>query len=340
MSTSLMSKAKRFMPVVCVSLAVACYGQQADSSGAAGLKPNPEAALKAFEPPANQPYELGRGDEITVETIGRPELTSKHVIGPDGKITLPIIGSIEVAGRTREQAAEEVQDLLSSYYAGVTVSIGVDRYTSNRIVVLGAVDHPGVMTFDETPTLLEAISRAGVRAETSVAGEGAAGVRSSAIPEECMIYRGNDSMLTVELKALLDAGSPLADMRLKRDDIVYVTGKSNYVSVLGQVNHPGNLRLERTSSLSDLLAQAGGPTEKAGRNPAVEIIHRNGTGTSKPTQTIPFKSLLQHSSVDVTLQSGDIIYVPESGFNSAAYTIEKLSPLVNLFTVGALFSQQ
>jgi len=302
------------------------------------LKPNPLATLSAFEPPANQPYELGRGDEITVEAIGRPELTAKHVIGPDGEITLPLVGSIKIADKTREEAAAQIQTALSAYYSGVTIAIAVDRYTSNQILLLGAVQHPGVMTFDKTPTLLEVVSRGGVQPDTP--STGGAGPKPAGVPEECLIYRGSETMVTVELKALLDEGSPLANMRLKRDDVVYVTGRTKYVSVLGQVTHPGNLQLENTSTLADLLAQVGGPTEKAGRNPDIQIIHRAGTHGSTRTQTVPFNTLLARNSFDLSLQSGDIIFVKESGFNGAAYTLEKIAPLINLFTVAAVLDQE
>jgi len=318
--------------------AFTCHAQVTPPTGD-GLKPNPAAALRAFEPPANAPYELGRGDEITVNAIGRPELTGKHVIGPDGQITMPIVGAIEIAGMTREDASLAIEKALSTYYSAISISISVDQYTSNQIVLLGAVEHPGIMTFDKTPTLLEVISRGGVQAGgTGVVGQSEAGSKPSGIPEECVIYRGNDTMVTVQLAALLNEGSSLANMRLKRDDIVFVSGRTSYVSVLGQVTHPGNLQLQKTSTLADLLAQAGGPTEKAGRNPTIEIIHQPGTQGSR-TQLISFKSLLQKKSIDLTLQSGDILYVPESGFNSAAYTFQQLAPLVNLFTVSALFTQ-
>ena len=318
--------------------AFTCHAQVTPPAGD-GLKPNPAAALRAFEPPANAPYELGRGDEITVNAIGRPELTGKHVIGPDGQITMPIVGAIEIAGMTREDASLAIEKALSTYYSAISISISVDQYTSNQIVLLGAVEHPGIMTFDKTPTLLEVISRGGVQAGgTGVVGQSEAGSKPSGIPEECVIYRGNDTMVTVQLAALLNEGSSLANMRLKRDDIVFVSGRTSYVSVLGQVTHPGNLQLQKTSTLADLLAQAGGPTEKAGRNPTIEIIHQPGTQGSR-TQSISFKSLLQKKSIDLTLQSGDILYVPESGFNSAAYTFQQLAPLVNLFTVSALFTQ-
>jgi len=316
----------------------ACCAQQASTPADSGLLTSPTAALRAFEPEANAPYELGRGDEITIDALGRAELTGKHVIGPDGQVTLPIIGAIKIAGLTREDASRAIEKALSIYYSDVSVSISVDKYTSNQIILMGAVEHPGVLTFDKTPTLLEVISRGGIPAATGAGGQGEAGSQSSGVPEECTIYRGSDTMVTVQLAALLDAGSPLANMRLKRDDIVFVNGRTSYISMLGQVTHPGNLRLQKTSTLSDLLAQAGGPTEKAGRNPSIEIVHQPGTPGPR-SQTIAFNTLLKQNSFDVTLRSGDIIYIPESGFNKAAFTFQQISPLVNLFTVGALFSQ-
>jgi polysaccharide export outer membrane protein len=318
----------------------ACFAQ--DTPPATELKQNPLAMLKAFEVEADQPYQLGRGDEISVEVIGRPELTSKHIIGPDGKITLPVAGSIMLADKTREEAAAAIQSALSPYYSGVTVSVGVDHYTSNHILLLGAVERPGLLVFDKTPTLLEVISRGGQLQTPSAMGAGvAAPLGTSApipmgVPEECMIYRGNATMVTVELRSLLEEGNPLANMRLKRDDVVFVPGPDKYVSVLGMVVRPGTQRLEKKSTLPQLLAMAGGPTEKAGHYPDIQIIHRGTDKVPGKTQVISYKDVLGPKPLDLTLQSGDIIYVPESGFSRVGYTFQTLSPLVNLFTIGAL----
>jgi polysaccharide export outer membrane protein len=300
------------------------------------LKKNPIELLRELEPPVDAPYELGRGDEITVEVAGRPELTSKHVVGPDGEITLPVAGSVKVADKTREQAATTIQAALSSYYQGVSVSVGVDRYTSNTISVIGAVQHQGTMAFDGTPLLLDAISRAGALPSSSPSSSQPMATVAPAYPEECIIYRGKDVVFTVELRELLEENNSLADYRLKRDDVVYVPGMTKYVSVLGQVSHPGTEQLHSTSTLPELLADAGGVTEKAGRSPSIEIIHRGTDQSPSKIQVVAYKDLLKAKPVDFTLHSGDIIYVPESGFNNAAYAIEKLAPLVNLVTIGAL----
>lgn len=331
-------------PMLAASVFIAglCHAQ--DSTSVPELKQNPMSVLKDFEPPPDQEYELGRGDEITVEVIGRPELSGKHVIGPDGRITLPVAGSLKLTDETRDKAAEDIQKALSAYYQNLTVSVGVDHYTSNQILLLGAVEHPGIMSFDKTPTLLEVISRGGLPTTPTPGTIGTNGpalisgasLRPLVVPETCMIYRGSQTMVTVQLRSLLQEGNPLADMRLRRDDIVYVPGQEHYVSILGQVPHPGTLRLDSTSTLTQLLAEAGGPTDKAGRYPDIQIIHRsNGTEPGK-VRIISYKEILQPKPLDLTLVSGDIIYIPENGFNRTSDVLQKMAPLVNLVTVGAL----
>jgi len=171
----------------------------------------------------------------------------------------------------------------------------------------------------------------------TVSGSANQAYMSSAVPERCAIYRGSDQVMWVDLKGLIDSGSALADLRLKRGDIVYVPSASErYVSVLGQVSHPGALPLDSNTTLQKLLAEAGGLTILAGQNPNIQIVSA-ATGNSR---VIPFKTLLQPNASDITLRSGDVVFVTESGFNKFAYVLEKLSPLVSIFTTTALLNRQ
>jgi polysaccharide export outer membrane protein len=301
----------------------------------ANLRANPLAALRAFEPPAGEEYQLGAGDEISLDFGGRTEMSGKRIVGPDGRITLPLAGSILLADKTREQAADAILAALQPFYSNLSVTVGVDKYTSNRVLLLGAVEHPGIITFDTAPTLLEVVTRGGVLGGTP-AGYGDSQTKRPVIPERCIIYRGSDKVMFVDLKGLLDSGSPLADLRLRRDDVVYVPSTADrYVSVLGQVQHPGAFQLESSSSLRKLLAQAGGLTDMAGGNPSIRIISP-ATGV---TRVIPYKTLMQPVPLDLTLKSGDIIFIPKSGFNKVSYVFEKLSPLISLFTAFAFLEQ-
>jgi len=63
------------------------------------LKLNPVEAIRAFEPPADEEYRLGGGDELQIDSVGRPELQAKTVVGPDGRVSLPVVGSISLSGQ-------------------------------------------------------------------------------------------------------------------------------------------------------------------------------------------------------------------------------------------------
>ena len=81
-------------------------GAQSATEGISPADPkltlSPAELLRKFEPAANEEYTLGPGDEISIQFPGRPEMATKDVIGPDGRITLPFKGPIEIANLTRE----------------------------------------------------------------------------------------------------------------------------------------------------------------------------------------------------------------------------------------------
>jgi polysaccharide biosynthesis/export protein len=326
----------------CLFLCLPILAQQGPAN--TDLKTNPALALREFEPPANQDYELGRGDAISIDFGGRPELNSKQIVGPDGKITLPLAGSIAVADKTREQAAATVVASLQPYFSGLSVTVGVEKYTSNQVLLLGAVEHPGPQTFDRAPTLLEVVTRGGAIGGSRASSSGSNGTYNmtsgvqpmiTGVPERCAIYRGSDKVIWVDLKKLLDNGDALADLRLKRDDIVYVPSSAErYVSVMGQIQHPGAVQLDDSLTLAKLLSLSGGLTPQAGGNPDIQIVQPS---TGK-TRVISFKQVLQPGPLDLTLHSGDIVFVPMSGFNKLSYIVDKLSPLVTMFTASAIIT--
>jgi polysaccharide export outer membrane protein len=119
------------------------------------LQLTPLDIIREFEAPEEKIYHFGEGDEIAVGVWGRGELSGKHTVGPDGYITLPLLGSFRLAGLSREEAPRMIEKLYSRYYDTVSVTIRIERYTSNRVFVLGRVANPGTLVFDFQPTLLE-----------------------------------------------------------------------------------------------------------------------------------------------------------------------------------------
>jgi len=299
--------------------------QSPDSRPDPQLQPNPLEALRNLEPPAIEEYRLGKGDEITVDFTGRPDLQAKLVVGPDGRITLPLAGDILLDGLTRGDASKAIVAALESYYSNLAVQVTITKYTANRVLVLGAVTNPGQVTFEGTPTLLEALTRSGLSTGQN---------KPAQIPERCAIYRGSNQVVWVQLRELVESGNPLADLRLRRDDVIYVPSNSErFVSVLGEVQHPGAVPLTSNSTLASVLADAGGITEQAGNNAHIQIVDP-ATGSS---HVLTFKDILNPAkSLEVTLKPGEIVFIPRSGFNRATYALQRLNPLFSLSTLAYL----
>ncbi len=312
----------------------------AQTDAAAPLTPEQRRLL--LEPSSDgESYRLGPGDLITITVPGRPELTGKQTVGPDGAVTLPLIGSVDVTGKTREQSAALLREKLLLYYTDPAVTVSVDTYTSNRVILVGAVEHPGPYIFERQPTLLDLLARGGSLGRTQNAvGSNFAGVTGSAnraLPDHAIIYRGTETAISIDLAAMAKQGNMLANIRLQRDDVVYIPSLDDrYISVLGQVQHPGAQPLEHETTLARLLSNAGGLTREAGANPTVRIVEPS----SGKTRLVAFNDLLNPTSTEIPLHSGDIVFIPQSRFNSFAYVLDRLSPAFNLFTTAALFNQR
>ncbi|MGD0796985.1 MAG: polysaccharide biosynthesis/export family protein [Acidobacteriaceae bacterium] len=292
--------------------------------------------LEACEAPLNEEYRLGFGDQISVDVNNDdPKLSAKRTVGPDGRITLGLAGSINVAGSTRDEAAASIRTALARFYTPPpTVVVGVDVYTSDYVTVMGAVEHPGPMTFDQPPSLLTVISRAGMAPALNVNG-----IQSnpSAVPDRVALFCGNQTIAWEDFRQLLEDGRPEIQRPLRRNIVIYVPSPNDrYVSVFGMVLRPGVVQLRDGSTLAQILAAAGGiVTDKAGRLPKIQIIHEY----KGSIETVPYENILEaKSDQKISLQTGDIIYVPESTYSRFGVTLEKLSPLISIGTVGALIA--
>jgi len=286
------------------------------------LKVSPIETLRQFEPSADEEYTLGAGDEISIEFPSRPELATKGVIGPDGRITLPFAGPIVVANLTREAAGQKIAAALSAFYNNITATVEVTKYGSNHVTLLGNVKNPGSIEFDRTPTLLEVLSRGGIQTRPD-----------GSLPDECVIYRG-EQVVWVDLQGLLQTGSPLADLRLRRNDLIFVPAVAKTVTVMGQVQHPGEIPLRHDSTVTSILGEAGGLGDSAGNDPEIEIVHRTKGGK---IQYIRFRDLMKPTGgMEISLYSGDVIFVPKSGTAKVGFVLQQLAPFLTMGSVTAV----
>ena len=279
-------------------------------------------ALAELEAQIEPVYRVGAGDTLALQVVGRPEISGKHLVGPDGIITVPVAGSVKVDELTREEAAAAVRKSLERFYADPTVLFGIELYTSHRVTVLGRVQVPGQLSFDKPPYLLEVLAKAGSLPV----------IDKQATLTRCAIFRGRNQIIWVDLKRLLNGGDTAYNVRLARNDVVYIPDSSDtMVYVLGAVNRPGAYRLTPDMSVMDALSQAGGANEDGDANDIG--VFRPSRQLSEP---IRMRDLITGArKVNFGLEEGDVIYVPKTTMANFGYITRQFAGGLSIFTIAA-----
>jgi polysaccharide export outer membrane protein len=141
----------------CVSV-----GQTAVEVAANSPPSTPKLAVKSSVPsPVTSDYALGIDDIISVSVWKEPELSKVVPVRPDGKITLPLVGDIQAAGKTTSKLQQELHESLAAYVATPEVTVIVQEVRSRKFNIVGEVARPGSYPLSEAMTVLDAIAQAG-----------------------------------------------------------------------------------------------------------------------------------------------------------------------------------
>jgi polysaccharide export outer membrane protein len=106
-------------------------------------------------------YPLGVADVIHVSVWKNVELSQTLIVGPDGFISMPLIGDIHVAGLTTNELARDLGQQLSKYMIGTPITVGLVETHSRQVFITGQVGKPGAFAFVTPITVLQAIAQAG-----------------------------------------------------------------------------------------------------------------------------------------------------------------------------------
>src|SRR6266436_1677153 len=116
----------------------------------------------AVKPATDDPnYVIGPEDNLIVSVWREPEISRSVPVRPDGKISLALLNDVQAAGLTPMQLGSEITTRLKKFIAEPQVTIIVSRVNSQRIYIVGEVNHAGAFTLVPNMTVLEALSSAG-----------------------------------------------------------------------------------------------------------------------------------------------------------------------------------
>jgi polysaccharide export outer membrane protein len=142
--------------VVSAALAQTPAGDDARTPSAAAAPAAP-AAGKAHD----TQYAIGIDDVLAINVWKEQELTRSVPVRPDGKISLPLVGELQAAGRTPVQLEQEIASRLHNFITDPEVTVIVQQSNSQKINVLGQVTKPGAYAYTVAPTVVDAIAAAG-----------------------------------------------------------------------------------------------------------------------------------------------------------------------------------
>ncbi len=271
-----------------------------------------------------QGYQLGPGDVMDITVWRRNEISRKNiVVAPDGIISVPKVGIINVYGKTIAAATRQLTSLLSKNYENPEVTITVREFHNNKAFVLGRVSEPGVVNFPGNGTLLEALALAG----------GLPHIGKDTFLTKCAIIRGNDTVIWIDLRELLDHGNMTLNARILNDDVIFIPeAEDEMVMVMGEVEKAGPVMLKRGLNLVDALMRAGGYTNDAD---LAKVFIIRQAGEKGIIRQVNLKGMLESGdfSENYALMQDDIVYVGPSGMRKFNYALEQLLPSLKVLSM-------
>ncbi len=106
-------------------------------------------------------YTFDAGDVLEVFVYEEPEVSQTVTVRSDGRISLPLIGDVEAAGRTSEALAKEIADKLSKFVEAPSVTVMLAESRGKVYYILGQVESPGEYSITRPVTVIQALARAG-----------------------------------------------------------------------------------------------------------------------------------------------------------------------------------
>lgn len=272
----------------------------------------------------NEDYRLGPGDIMDISVWKRSEISGKNiVVAPDGIISVPKVGVIKVTGKTILKLSDQIKTTLARSYENPEVTITVREFHNNKAFVLGRVSEPGVVNFPGNGTLLEALALAG----------GLPHIGKDTFLTRCAIIRGNDTVIWIDLRELLDYGNMALNARILNNDVIFIPeAEDEMIMVLGEVANPGPILLKRGLSLVDAVMKSGGYNDAADLEKVFIIRSASGQGIIRQ---INLKAILETGNFteNYALLQDDIVYVGPNGMRKFNYAMEQLLPSLQVLSL-------
>ena len=210
--------------------------------------------LLSFEPNMNlatpSRYVLGPGDVVVVDIYGASQKSMHLTVSPEGEITVPGYGPIQVSGLSVESANAKIRSHLGSRYSSSNIKMSVNRSRTIMVHVMGEVVAPGTYRLSGYATVFHALYMAG-------------GIKNLGTLRNIKVSRGGRIITVVDIYEFILNGRLAGNVMLQDDDVIQVGTYDCIVGITGNVKRPMFYEMRKNETISTLLKYAGGFTGDA-----------------------------------------------------------------------------
>jgi polysaccharide export outer membrane protein len=181
---------------------------------AAPPAPSAEPSLaRSATKPHDASFVIGNDDLLAINVWKEPDISRSIPVRSDGRISLPLVGEVQAAGRTPLQLEQDIASRLRNYIAAPEVTVMVQEIRSEKFNILGQVAKPGSYSLEAAATVLDAIAAAG-------------GFRDFANKKGIYILRqnpaGGESRIAFNYKNVIKGKNPQQNIKLEPRDTIVV----------------------------------------------------------------------------------------------------------------------
>lgn len=195
-------------------------------------------------------YVLNIGDTISIALTGSVEGSVDVEIDTEGKIFLPKVGSIMLAGVRYRDLRDRIAVALGRQYRGYTVTASIKKLRGLRVYVTGFASNPGAYSVNSLSTLVNAVLAAG-------------GPSSGGSLRSVKLFRNGQLVTDFDLYDFILRGDRSRDAVLQNEDVLYIAPLGRQVAITGSVNSEAVYEIRDGDTLTSVLAYAGGVNDLA-----------------------------------------------------------------------------
>ncbi len=145
----------------CLAFSAGACAQTTSDTAASKQAVSTPAQNSGGTQPHNDTFVIGNDDVLAVNVWKEPDISRSVPVRSDGKISLPLVGEVEAAGRTPLKLEQDIASKLKNYISEPEVTVIVQQINSQKINILGMVVKPGSYPLTNSATVLDAIALAG-----------------------------------------------------------------------------------------------------------------------------------------------------------------------------------